>query len=159
MSQSTDGRFERIVDFEGAYDKREKNCGVGGVSIRFVLKGEKGAVQFLLFTNWQLQAVAEWHATLDTGRKDFDYRGRPRSWPMAADVGYHAKVPQREGQEPQSAKCEYTGGGCYYDGSGCLADDWLPDFIAGGTKWLWPKLEEMYASWLETPTETTAVTP
>jgi hypothetical protein len=51
-------KFERIVQFLPAFDKRHpdpsKNYGIHGVELRMVLKGPKGAVQFVLFTNWQL---------------------------------------------------------------------------------------------------------
>lgn len=40
--------------------------------------------------------------------------------------------------------CHVLGGKCYYDGSGLQADEWLKEFLEGGTDWLWPKLEERY---------------
>lgn len=51
--------LERIVRFEPAYDKRDKNYGIHGVQVRFVLKGAEGAVQFLLYTNWQLPHIVK----------------------------------------------------------------------------------------------------
>jgi hypothetical protein len=54
--------LEKIVKFDPAYDKRssdhKKNYGVHGVTLRMVLKGNKGAVQFVLFTNWMLPNVS-----------------------------------------------------------------------------------------------------
>lgn len=55
------GEFQEIVQFSPAYDRRspdpKKNYGIHGVELGMVLKGPKGAVQFLLFTNWQLPHV------------------------------------------------------------------------------------------------------
>jgi len=51
----------REIKFSPAYDKRDpdpsKNYGIHGVTITFLLKGEKGAVQFVLYTNWHLPHV------------------------------------------------------------------------------------------------------
>lgn len=48
-------KMKRIVEVDEAYDKRNadpsKDGGIHGAQIRMVLKGEAGAVQFLLFTN------------------------------------------------------------------------------------------------------------
>src|SRR5690554_1678397 len=55
--------LEQLVTFEPAWDKRDpnpaKNYGVHGVELRMVLKGEKGAVQFVLYTGWQLPHVTK----------------------------------------------------------------------------------------------------
>lgn len=53
--------MEKIIKFAPAYDKRhsdpKKNYGVHGVELKFILKGEEGAVQFVIFTNWMLPNV------------------------------------------------------------------------------------------------------
>jgi hypothetical protein len=102
----------------------------------FFLKGPKGTIQFMVGTNWHLPRVAA------------EMRARPRSpyddTLMGWDVGYHSPVPMYEGQTPIKHDCTHTGGVCYYDGSGLLAEEWVPQFIAGGTDWLWPKMEEQY---------------
>lgn len=64
----------------------------------------------------------------------------PKGW----DLGYHSPKPMYKGQEPMSGKCHVLNGKCYYDGSGLNADLLLEGFLAGGTEWLWPKLEEYY---------------
>jgi hypothetical protein len=55
--------LERITEFAPAFDKRDpdpkKNYGIHGVDLRMVLKGEEGAVQFVLFTGWMLPHVAK----------------------------------------------------------------------------------------------------
>jgi hypothetical protein len=53
--------LKRIIEVEPAYDKRNpdpsKDYGIHGVSIRLVLRGPLGAVQFLLYTNRQLPHI------------------------------------------------------------------------------------------------------
>ena len=55
--------LERIVHFAPAFDRCDpdpkKNYGIRGVELRFVLKGPKGAIQFVVYTNWQLPHVTE----------------------------------------------------------------------------------------------------
>lgn len=147
-------QFEKIVEVHPAYDHHtgkgpsgKKGGGHHGCEIRFVLKGQKGAVQFLIMTDWMLPSSREWLKASGFGR-GFRESVREERGFMAADVGYHAVEPQYEGQG-DARPCPYTSTGkCYYDGSGCLADEWAEGFIAGGTEWLWKKLEERYYGWL-----------
>ena len=136
------GELEKIVWVSGAYDKRstdpKKNHGIGACRITFILKGPLGAVQFMIGTNWDLPDVQrELRARNRALEERFD-QIQPTGW----DVGYHSPKPMYEGQEPMT-HCEIMDP-CYYDGSGLRADNWVPDFIAGGTEWLWPKLEAEY---------------
>lgn len=133
--------FERIVKVTGAFDKRDsdpqKNYGIGACRIWFILKGPVGAIQFQIGTNWFLPAIQrerrEWQHNYEN-RFDVIH---PQGW----DVGYHAIEPQYEVQEDM--ECDLFGR-CYYDGSGLRADNWIPNFIEGGTDWLWPALETEY---------------
>jgi len=128
--------FEKIVTMSGAYDKRhpdpKKNYGIHGMDIRFVLKNEKGAVQFLAFTGIHLPHVAQ------------EFKGREYfGEPTGADIGYHSPTPMYEGQEPMD--CDLMAEGkCYYDGSGLQADEFMPEFIAGGTDAVWKMLEKRH---------------
>jgi hypothetical protein len=132
----------RSVEFAPAFDKRDpnpaKNYGIHGVEMRFVLKGEQGAVVFEVFTNWHLPDVAKSLA----GRISRDYNPFE---PMGADVGYHSPTPQYEGQKVQSESCAYLDGKpCYYDGSGLAAETLLQRLIAEGDTAVWSALEERY---------------
>lgn len=55
--------LKRIIEVSEAFDKRhrdpKKNFGIHGAGIRMVLKGEKGAVQFLVFSQRHLPHVQE----------------------------------------------------------------------------------------------------
>lgn len=134
--------FERIVEVEGAYDHLGKGGGIGACRIRFILKGPLGAVQFMVGTNWYMPS-AQAHLKRVRGANGWserDFAMQPDGW----DVGCHSPKPMYEGQ-PSRDDCNLLPGGtCYYDGSGLQADEWVPDFVAGGTDWLWPRLETEY---------------
>ena len=138
--------FERIVEFTAAYDRRNidpaKNYGVHGVNMRLVLKGPKGAVHFLLFTNWHLPHVAA------------AFEDKPFMLaPAPADVGYHSPVPLREWQtEPSASTCDYLGGvPCYYGGSGLDASDAFAALVERGGDGIWGYLESYYQDIFEEP--------
>lgn len=135
--------LERIIQWEPAFDKRhsdpKKNYGIGGVMIRFLVKGPKGATQFLLSTGWMLLHV----------QKECDKRilnpEYPHSLchPLPADVGYHSPTPRYEGQPVMD--CDLIAGGkCYYDGSGLRAYDVYNRLLEQGDKGVWEALESEY---------------
>jgi len=148
--------LERTVTFRPAFDKRDpdphQNYGIHGVAIRFVVRGPKGATQFLLFTNWQLPHVtAEAMAMVKRGQVDaLDVK--VRFLPLPADLGYHAYDPQYEGQE-RMGSCDIltdAPGGCYYDGSGLRAEGVYERLLCEGDAGVWAALEEEYRQLFET---------
>lgn len=134
--------FERIVTLTPAFDKRHtdpsKNYGIHGVGLRMVLKGPKGATQFVLYTSWHLP-----HVQADMDAKplnDFPYMFHK---PTPADIGYHWHAPQYEGQF--TGACEYVAGGkCYYDGSSLQAQDVYDILVREGSEGVWRELERRY---------------
>jgi len=146
--------MEHIVEFERGYDCMKFECvhgsadckpggrgrhGRHGVNIRFVAKGGRGAVQFLLYTGWMPQHIPN----SIVGRVVTDW-GSP---PMPADLGYHSKMPHYEGHEPMSEVCEYCDGQpCYYDGSTINANDAMYALVNGGDAALWVFLDGYYDS-------------
>jgi hypothetical protein len=134
--------IERIVEFGKAWDKRDsdptKNYGIGAVSIRFVLKGIEGAVQFLLLTDWYLPHVTE------------ELKSKPRIddlHPMPADLDYHSRVARYEGQKLIDDKCVWLDGApCYYDGSSLAADRVYQRLLVEGSEGVWAELEDYYHS-------------
>ena len=135
--------IEKTVQFSAAYDKRDpdpnKNYGIHGVTIRFVYKGEKGATQFVLYTNWHLPHVTE------------ELRNKERFLlePLPADLGYHSPTPQYEGQTQMD--CDLLEGGvCYYDGSSLQADRVYKRLLEEGEDGVWAELEEEYKHRFET---------
>lgn len=134
----------REFTMAAAYDKRnkdpKKNYGIGGCTLRMVVRGNKGAVQFVVHTNWHLPHVQK---ELDANRSVEDHR---LCHPLPTDVGYHSKVPMYEGHTAMPRECEYTGGECYYDGSGLRAYGWYDTLVAEGSEAVWKLLEKEYAS-------------
>ena len=137
--------MDRIVEVTGAFDRRHpdpnKNYGIHGMALRFVLKGDKGAVQFVVYTNMHLPHVHE---------ERYARRKPGEAWmdaPMGADIGYHAYAPQYEGQSVVQVSCPYLNGApCYYDGFSLQAEEFMPEFLAGGSEAVWKMLEQRYRS-------------
>lgn len=135
--------LERIVTVTPAFDRRDpdprKNYGIHGCTLRFVLKGAKGATQFVVYTNWQLPHV-------DDERCAGIWTGSKLRWsflPLGADVGYHSPTPQYEGHT--ALPCDILDSGqCYYDGSSLAAEDLLKRMIAEGDAAIWSELEAVY---------------
>lgn len=155
-----------------AFDKRspnpKKNYGIHGLELRYYVKGKKGAVQFILYTNWQLPHVDK-ETFGDWNSPKYDHHMRILCKPMPADLGYHSPVPMYEGHEPMQptkiktvAKtknnplgfkvekigkvpvCEVIGVPCYYDGSSMNAERIFDTFVTGGDIALWKELEDYY---------------
>ena len=140
--------FEKTVLVSPAFDKRsadpKKNYGIGACRITFILKGPLGAVQFMVGTDWYLPSTQR-----EKRGWQYDYDAKfDKIKPYGGDVGYHSPKPMYEGQD-KMARCDIFPGGCYYDGSSLRADEWVPRFLAGGTDWLWPALEEEYREQFE----------
>lgn len=134
-------KFEKIIRVSPPYDKRhsdpKKNYGIGGMSLRFILKGTKGATQFVFLTGQYQKHVADELATKYDGRYN-SFHGR------GADIGYHSPVPHYEGQSICQNDCEVLGGPCYYDGSSLQAGDFEETFLREGEPAVWAMLEERY---------------
>jgi len=138
--------MERIIQFRPAYDKRDldpkKNYGIYGVEIIFILKGEHGAVQFLLYTNWHLPHVQK---EIDSKlfNPEFPYLFHK---PQPADLGYHSYKPIREWQDtPSFEHCEILDEKpCYYDGSTLNAEPIFKRLLEEGDKGVWKALEDFY---------------
>lgn len=128
--------FEKEIKFSPAFDKRHidpsKNYGVHGVDCLWLLKGEKGVVQFKIFTNWYLPHIQE---------KLKEIYG-----PMATDLGYHSPVPIYEDQKPITSNCEFTNGPCYYDGSSLNAQKLFEILVEKGSEAVWEEMTNFYRS-------------
>ena len=134
----------REIVFYPAWDKRSNdpktNYGVHGVELAFFLKGKEGAVQFKVMTMWQLP-----HVQKETDSREPDFR-HPYLFhsPMPSDLGYHARVPQYDGQDIMKNECPVIGGPCYYDGSGLQAEKVFDILTEKGSEGVWKYLEEYY---------------
>lgn len=139
-------KFEKIVEFYPAYDKRNadpnKNYGIGSVQILFALKKGNKAVQFLFGTNWFLPETIEEYLRIGNKGKTAPYdltRGKQlHGW----DVGYHSPKPTYKGHKPMKGKCRVLHGKCYYDGSTLRAVDNEEILIREGSEGIWKFLEK-----------------
>ncbi len=142
-------KFERIVDFYPAFDKRNpnpsKNYGIAAVQIRFVLKKDNKAVQFLFGTDWYLPETVEEYKRIGNYNKTppSNLRGNDSCGVSGWDVGYHSPTSEHEGQL-SSKKCVYIKGKCYYDGSSCRADDNQEILLREGSEGIWKFLEKYW---------------
>jgi hypothetical protein len=138
------GKFERRVEVTPGHcwlhENPNKNYGVAACRVIFYVIGAKGAVQWMIGTDWYPKAARD-HLS------KFAYRNEVQ--PQAWDIGYHAREPQYEGQTCLTNDCHLLGGKCFYDGSSLSAEEWVEGFLNGGTEWLWPRLEEYYRSVFE----------
>ncbi len=133
--------MKQIIELTPAFDKRHsdpsKNYGIHGVDLRMILQGKLGAVQFVLYTNWQLP-----HVTAEQNNR----KGHLFCQPLPADLGYHAPTPQHEGQ-PSQPNCPYLDGQpCYYDGSGLQAEAVYQTLLTEGSEGVWNVLKQKYKS-------------
>lgn len=135
--------LERRIEFTPAFDRRHpepsKNYGIHGVEMRWYLLGEQGAVQWVVYTNWQLPAVqVEMDAREPNKRFPYFFHE-----PQPADLGYHAKRQMYDGQEPHD-DCHLLGCACYYDGSGLNAQRIMDVLRREGSDGVWRELEAYY---------------
>ena len=138
--------FVRTMRITPAYDLRhhdpKKNCGIHGCDLQFFLKGPKGVVQFIVYTNWQLPGVQK--EMLEKPIKE-SFEIEIRFLPMPADLGYHSPVPMYEDQPVCRKECEHLDGKpCYYDGSGCNAMRVFTILTEKGSEGVWAELEDYY---------------
>lgn len=156
--------MKKLVTFKPGFDKRNpdpnKNCGIHGMEIRFTLKNYKGAVQFILFTNWLPTTGGsdlKWfEKILPTETKDA-YRPMfvtllinpfiPSTFlkPFPADIGYHSPKPIYDEQKTVTEECELLGGKpCYYDGSGLNAIRIFEVLLNEGDEGIWRELQNYH---------------
>jgi len=143
--------FERIVEISPAFDKRtdnpSTNCGIGSCNIKFVLKKNGKAIQFVFGTDWFLPETVVEYKAKGVPKNDvepFNLRGREECGVDGWDVSYHSPKPMYEGQTESKVDCCYIGTKCYYDGSALHADENKEILIREGSEGIWKFLEKEY---------------
>lgn len=114
--------------------------GCHGLSMRWLLHGDQGTIQFLVYTSWLPSWVkpGAFGLTVDTHSERL-------FGPMGADLGHHWDTPAYEG-ESQMPSCDVRpGGACFYDGSGLAADDLLGVLLTEGHEAVWERMGAEYA--------------
>jgi hypothetical protein len=141
--------IERITFFKPASDRRKLEPpykdGPGGANLYMVVKGDHGAIEFEVFTKWHLPQVQKELVEMVEGKITIS-KGDIRCYflPAPADLCYHAKKPQKPGQQIFDTDCKYTGGDCYYDGSGLEAEELFEMLTSQGSDAVWEELESRY---------------
>lgn len=88
--------MERIIDFRPGWDRTtDIHC----MDICFVLKGEYGAVQFLMSTGWYPGTATERLLSTDGESGQVVSMWRTMFQPRGVDLGYHSKTPMYEGHD------------------------------------------------------------
>jgi hypothetical protein len=134
-------KFECINDSKRCFQGSGGSHGVHGLTIQFVSTGEKGAVQFALYTGW----LPQYKSKDGIGYRSIDKWGTllDMLYPMPADLGCHSRTPMYEDQK--TMPCQYLDGAdCYYDGSGLNATDAMYALVNGGDVALWTFLDAYY---------------
>ncbi len=121
--------------------------GRGAASYRWVIRGEGLAVQFLWKADEHLPESIEACNAINPNWRN--------SFPLAADLGYHAATPMYEDQWRMD-ECDILGIPCYYDGSGLNAEPVLELLQTEGREATWERLEQY---WHETFAELMATLP
>ena len=146
-------KFERIVNFSPAYDKRHpepsKNYGISATRIWFILKGKKGAVQVMIGTDWYLPETVEEYKRIGNENKTEPTNLRDKEEFLDCwDVGYHSFKPLREWQnKDNSTPCElHEQGHCWYDGSSLRGQEDKVGriLLEKGSDGIWEYLENYY---------------
>jgi hypothetical protein len=117
--------FQQTISFEP---------GPAGMGIRFLLKGEHGAMQFLCRCGVDLPR------RIDSGVSMY-----------GVDLGYHSLQPTFEGETVFEERCEHLDGRpCHYDGSSLVAADVMERFARDGEEAVWAVLRAEYARRFQT---------
>jgi hypothetical protein len=115
--------------------------GVHGTEIRWFLRGPLGAAWLTVLSDWIPGDRYPGHGLSPSGRNE--------NWdmfPMAYGLGYHARVPQYEGQERDLDDCNLIGGPCYGGVELGGADEAVKRFVTEGEQVAW---DAAYASLTE----------
>jgi len=132
---------EESVQFRPGYNCPDAHGhGVHGMEIRWYLRGPRGAVWLRMSTDWIPGELRPGHGLPPSGL----IADRVSS-PDGRGTGYHARVPQYEGQEIESGNCDLIGVPCYCDANYGGADEPVERFVAEGERAIWDALESAYA--------------
>ena len=142
-------KFEKIyrvrLPFDGRHKDPNKNYGIHGFDIWFILKGPKGAIEFSISLGLFLP-----HVEKELKLKYSDSIGGI----SGKYISYHSPVKQFKGQKLKS-KCPYINGNkrCYSDSWYCDADEWVKEIFSkpgmDHEDKIWEKLKKRYEDLFE----------
>jgi hypothetical protein len=106
-------RFEPGYDHRYDHDPDSRLTGAHGLTIRFLLTGPQGAVQFVIYTG-----------------------------SIPAALGYHWRSRVNAADQPPTHLCDVLGEGwCVYNGSDLNREPLLAGLITDGHEYVWTALE------------------
>lgn len=139
------GAFRREIHFEPGYDHRAEDAnkpfgnrrGCHGLNMRWLLHGERGTIQFLVYTSW----LPSWVS--GDQYRSYEVADTVHA-PSPADFGWHWDASLYDG-DTATDDCQYRPGGCHYDGSGLMAEPLFAALLTEGHEAVWRAMEERYA--------------
>ena len=143
------GDLKHEIVIRPACDKKAEGYGIHCAEMVWYVKGDKGAIQFVLYTGWYANTIGTPDLSWDALSASCCQHPHALGYPMPADLGYHSPVPRYEGQSPMSDKCTILDGPCYYDGSSLNAYKPFSILVHEGGDALWAYLDEYYRSTFE----------
>lgn len=137
--------MEKITKFLPAWDKRStnpnKNYGIHGVDLLMILKGEYGAVEFTVYTHWNLPHVQAEFLEKHNDKFDIAYF----LCPDPNNLGYHSKEKRYSDQDVACETCQYCDREpCYVGGTGIGAEKAFNILVKEGSDAVWTFLEKYY---------------
>lgn len=139
-TQKTEETFEQIIKIGPAYDKRNKEQGIGACTMFMVLKGAQGCVTLTVGTAWFLRCTREWKELC------IDRAGSSSSWePMGMGVSYCSPVKLQDWQEGRE-NCDWLGCTCYGDMGYTMADEPFELLLTKGSDAVFDWLKNYYQS-------------
>ena len=140
----TDSKYVRQIKFIPAYDRRDsnpdKNYGIHGVTMHFILKGKEGGIDLCLYTNWHLPHVRD--ELIEKNHCEIFFL------PMPAGLYEHSKRRKYE-QQTEINECDICDGEpCYCAGSSTASDKLFDILVSQGENAFWSEMERFYNLWL-----------
>lgn len=130
----------------------DKTYGRSSMRLRWLLHGNLGTIQFVMYTGWLPEHVdtrAQFGPRVDTSRPLPCRDGvRPiQPDPMASDLGFHWRAPVSWMTEGDArSDCDLFGGApCFYDGSGLNAEPVMAALFTDGDEAVWSMMADYYA--------------
>src|SRR3984957_1013691 len=96
--------FTHMVVLSSSYylirDSPGDNYGISACRVHFYCIGPKGAVQFVIGTDWYCAQAVDHLRSF--ARSSYDERSQPIGW----DLGFHAREPKYKWHDPLTKHCD-----------------------------------------------------
>ena len=124
--------MEQTIKFEPAR-------GAHGADMFFILKGDKGAISFTVFTNWKSESFK------NSLSNDREYHALDLCAPMAEGFYYHSFIRLDE-EDNLKDDCDFIDNTCFSQSIYSLtySDKVLQDLIDKGSTPVWEAMTEIY---------------